>query len=282
MWHQLDFRLSAEAESRLFKGKPRSPMAFRKLLAAMSTRHQIGLPSQFFGYGEDGKPDSKAQITFSMGWSPNGLFILAIGSAAAEVLINRAGAINAAMMHEAQALIPMNSRNGDHEAHLLPFPRRYFINNLAVGKQARDSFWMRASDAVQAGSTWEAQAGRKIATTISRGLMRQAVTLVREGDDLDGSLSAVLAGSIAGDRAWFETGQELQKRLNVTLHRVGGHTYVKDEHRSRLVLKSLEFTMQAELGGPWLVGRLKIEGQGILRLSCREWDIETADKKEAA
>jgi hypothetical protein len=282
MWHQLDFNLSADAEHRLFQGRPRSPMAFRKLLAALSTKYQIGLPSQFFGYGQDGAPDPQAEITFSMGWSPNGLFILAIGSPSAQVLINRAGAINAALMHEAQALIPMHSRGGAHDAHLLPFPRRYFINNLSVGRQERNSFWMHAAQAVQAGSSWETEAGAKIAKSISRGLMRQAVYLAREGDDVEGSLSGALAGSLEGERPWVETGMEFEKRLNVTLHKVGGHTYVKDDHRTRLVLKSLEFTMQADLGGPWLVGRLKIEGQGILRLSSREWDIDTADKKKAA
>lgn len=282
MWHQLDFKLSEQAESRLFRGRPRSPMAFRKLLAALSTKYQIGLPPQFFGYGHDGLPDPHAEITFSMGWAPKGVFILAIGSQSAEILLNRAGAINAALMHEAQALIPMSSRGGEHEAHLLPFARRYFINNLMVGTQLRDSFWMRAADAVHAGSTWEAEAGRKIATTISQGLMRQVVYLQRQGDDVEGSLSASLAGSLVGDRPWFETGQEFQQRLKVVLHRVGSHAFVKDDHRSRVVLRHLEFTMQAEIGGPWLIGRLKIEGQGILRLSSRAWSCDTAEREQAA
>ncbi len=282
MWHQLDFKIPEEAEGRLFKGVRRSPVAFRKLLAALSTKYRIGLPPQFFGYGEDGQPDPQAEITFSMGWSPNGLFILAVGSACSRLLLDRAGAINAALMHEAQALVPMSSRGGEHEAHFLPFERRYFLNNLAVGRQERNSFWVKAVDAIKAGSTWEVEADRKIASSISRGLMRQAVYLARAGDDVEGTVSALLSNSLVGEHPWAETGVELQKRLAVTLHRVGGHTYVTDQHRSRLVLKNVEFTMRADLVGPWLVGRLKIEGQGILRLSSRQWDADKADVKAAA
>lgn len=272
MWHRLDFKLTAEAEANLFKGARRSEKSFRKTLAALDTQYQIGLPPVFFGYGEDGQPDSRSEITIGMGCTPNGLSIVATGSTASALLIDRAGAINAALMHAAQALIPISSRGGEHEANFLPFARRYFISNLAVGNQKSSSFWARAATAVRNGSSWTKEADRKIPLAISRGLLRQAVLLAREGDDMEGNVAPLLAKSLIDAVHWKETGHEFGKRLNVQIHSVGGHTFAKlDENRTRLVLKHIEFSMNGQFDGPWYVGRLKIEGQGLLVPAAREW-----------
>jgi len=272
MWHRLDFKLTTEAQANLFKGAKRSEKAFRKLLAALDTQYQIGLPPAFFGYGANGQPDSRSEITIGMGCTPNGLSIAATGSTASALLLDRAGAINAALMHAAQALIPMSNRGGEHEANFLPFARRYFISNLAVGNQKSSSFWARAATAVRNGSNWAQEADRKIPMAISRGLLRQAVLLAREGDDMEGNVGQLLAKSLVDGVHWKETGNEFGKRLNVQIHSVGGHTYAKlDENRTRLVLKNIEFSMNGQFEGPWYVGRLKIEGQGLLVPAARQW-----------
>ncbi len=279
MWHRLDFKLSPEAEKRLFRGEQRSEVAFRKLLASLDTQHQMGLPPTFFGYGANGQPDPQAEITIGMGYTPGGLSIVAIGSSASELLSSRAGAINAGLMHGAQALIPMVSRGGKHEANFLPFDRRFFIHNLAVGNQRSSSFWARAATAVRGGSSWMVEADRKIPFAISRGLLRQAVYLAREGDDLEGNVGPLLAKSLVKDQdngqSWKETGAEFGRLLNVKLHSVETHTFAKlDEHRTRLVLKNVEFTMRGDFSGPWYVGRLKIQGQGLILPSSRPWAAE--------
>jgi len=275
MWHRLDFKLGPQAEDHLFKGRLRSEIAFRKLLAALDTKYGIGLPPQFFGYGAEGRPDPKAEITIGMGCTPGGLCIVATGSAASQLLRDRAGAVNAALMHEAHALIPMVNRGGEHEANFLPFERRFFISNLAVGKQGSSSFWARAASAVKSGSTWMNEADRKIPYAISRGLFRQCVFLCREGDDLEGNVGPVLSKSLVDGAPWLDTGAEFGRLLDVKLHAVGGHTFAKlDENRTRLVLRNVEFTMRGDFTGPWFVGRLKIEGQGLLVPSSRAWIAE--------
>jgi len=272
MWHRLDFKLTQAAEARLFMGAKRSGTGFRKALAALNTKYRVGLPPEFFGYGADGQPDSGAEITFGMGSTASGLSIAATGASASALLVDRAGAINAALMHAAQELIPMSSRGGEHEANFLPFSRRHFVSNLAVGNQKSNSFWARAATAVRNGSTWMQEADRKIPLAISRGLLRQAVLLAREGDDLDGNVAPLLAQSMVDGIHWKTTGQEFGKRLNVKVHSVGGHTFVKlDANRTRLVLKNIEFTMHGQFDGPWYVGRLKIEGQGLIVPAAREW-----------
>jgi hypothetical protein len=265
MWCELSFKLSPEVETALFKESGRSPRGFRKLLAALDTRHSIGLPPRFFGYGEDGKADPKGDTVIGMGYTASGLRIVATGSTACDLLSDRAGAIHAALMTEAQAFIPLLRTEGEHGMEFLPFARKYVIPSLAVGKGTKDNFWYQASDAVKAGSSWLAEADRKIPTTISRGLMRHAMTLLMDNDDIDGPVEDLLGKSMRGERAWFETGQEFQKRLNIKLTAVTGHTFVQAGGISgRLCLKGVEFTMNAALMGPWFVGRLKIEAAGQL------------------
>lgn len=108
--------------------------------------------------------------------------------------------------------------------------------------------------------------------TIGRSLMRQAVLLIEEGDDLEGSLGDHLGKSVSGERHWRETGLEFGERLAITIHSVGGHTYAP--HGSGglgLVIKNVEFTMKVALEGPWFVGRLKIEGRGQILRSTSQW-----------
>lgn len=266
MWCRLDFLLSADAEKNLFRGASRSQVLFRKTLAALDTQYRIGLPPEFFGYGSDGKPDSRTEITTSIGTTANGLSITAIGAQACSVLRDRSGAINAALMHAAQALVPMHCREGEHTANFIPVTQRFYIANLAVGKSKADTFWVRAADAVKTGSSWMAEADRKIQHAISRGLMRQAVFLVRQGDDLDGNVEQLLAQSESDGKHWRDTGHTFGERLKVKLLGVGGHTFASlGEHRGhRLVLRGVEFTMQGDFHGPWYVGRLKIESQGLI------------------
>lgn len=280
MWHRLDFLIPPEAEGRLFGDKPRSQRGFRKLLAAASTKYGIGLPPHFFGYGPDGRPDPKAEISISMGWAPRGLFLLGIGQESSRLLLDRSGAINAALMHEAQALIPMSSRSGEHDANFLPFERRFYIHNLGLGKVSADTFWMRAAKAVQEGSTWLREADRKLSQAVSRGLLHQALYLIDQGDDLEGSMAALLSYARSGERTLSQVLLEWQAALDVRIAAVASHTYDRlDEHRTRLILKGVELTMRADLTGPWLVGRMKIEGEGLIRPSTRAW---ASDQKEVA
>jgi len=264
VWTRLDFLVNEAATAALFRGQA-TAQGLRKLLARLDTEYRIGLPSTFFGYGEDGAPDSQAVITTSFGTTRNGLSITAIGAPACEVLSERSGALNAALMHAAQALIPMHVRSAEHTADFLPFARRYYIGRLAVGNANSQSFWSQAVDAIKAGSSWMEQAPRKIPQTIARGMFFQARHLCELGDELEGNMSAMLSRSFADGAPWGETKMAFYERLDVQLLSVAGHTYAPLHNRPhRLLLKGVEFTMKAQLDGPWFVGRLKGESQGLL------------------
>ena len=279
MWSEMNFTLSPAAELQLFGEQGRSERAFRKLLAALDTKYAIGLPSAFFTYTEDGKPDASGDTTIGMGYTHNGLRVVATGSTACGMLDAFGGNIHYALIREANTMIPMHHRSGEHTASFTPFARPYFLKSLTLGKTHPQSFWYQAAKAVDEGSTWLKEADRKLPRTIGRGLMRQSRLLIDDGDDLEGNISSLLAPSIAGERHWNETGTEFGQRLKVQVHAVGGHTFVRVGERGlRLTLKKLEFSMCGEFTGPWFIGRQKNEAGCQLTPASGAW----VSMKEAA
>jgi hypothetical protein len=272
MWMELRFQVSAAAEARLWGGAPRTARVFRKTLAAISTKHAIGLPPLFFGYTDDAQADPSGDCVIGMGWTPAGLRIVATGQTACSLLAEKAGAIHAALMIEAQHILPLHSASGEHGATFLPYARPFFIQSLAVGSTVKDNFWFRAAQAVDSGSSWLHEADSKIALAISRSLMRQAFMLLDGGDEVEGNVAPLLAKSMLGAVPWSETGCAFGNKLSVKLHRVGGQTYVPAGGAGhRLCLRDVEFTMQAQLGGPWFAGRLKNQAAGQVMASTRPW-----------
>lgn len=270
-WCRLDFPLTETTEQQLFRGGRRESASFRKLIAALNTKYNIGLPASAFGYKDNGESDSQAEICIGYGTTGRGLSITAVGIEAAELLSDRSGAINAALMHAAGALIPMHARTGEHEANFLPSPMPFYIHNLMLGKGRSTCFWKRAADNVHAGSNWLAEADRKIKKSIGTGLMRQAVLLGRMNDSLEGNVASLIARSMVDGVHWNETGAEFGDRLGIEIKTIGGHTFVNHGGGGhRLVLKNVEFTMKADFTGPWFVGRLKLESQGqVMPASAR-------------
>lgn len=279
MWRELNLGISPEVEKTLFAEPGRSGRAFRKKLAALNTKYNIGLPSWAFGYGDDGKPLTDSDLSLAMSYTPGGLRLTAIGATSCQMLEDRSGAILAALMTEAQALIPMHLSDGEHKAEFLPFEKPYFINRLTLGKFTRDSFWFTAMKAVENGSSWLKEADRKLPLAISRGLMRQSVGILNEGDDLEGNIEPFLTPAISGTRPWLDTGREFGQRLGVKVKSVGAHTMARHgDVAMRLVLKNVELTMRCDITGAWFVGRQKIEGSGLIRPATGAW----TQQKEAA
>jgi hypothetical protein len=272
MWAEVNFKLSEQAEHALFGSAGRSPRAFRKMLAALDTKYGIELGPDFFGYAEDGGPKTSGEVdtTTGIGRTPNGLKIVTIGMKATARLHKKAPLIHSALINQAACMIPMSSRAGEHSANFLPFERRMVIRNLCVGHARPGDFWFATSEAVNKGATWVELADRKIPKFIGRALMRQAVLHANEGDDLEGNVANLLAQSITEGRHWRETGEEFGQRLGIKLLGVKGHTYIKiADVRPAIILKDVEFSMRGEFTGPWLLGKLKIEAQGLLLKSTR-------------
>lgn len=272
MWNEINFNLSKPAEQQLFGSAGRSERGFRKLLAALDTQYRIGLPPAFFGYTSEGIPDPKGNTTIGMGYTHHGLKIVATGSTACKMLADRSGAIHAALMMAAQTIIPMHQRSGEHSAWFQPFERPFYVKSLGVGNGNRENFWTIAAKRVNEGSSWLSEAERKIPNVMGRSLMRQAVLLINDGDELEGNVSELLAKSTIGGRHWNETGTEFGQRLAIKLRSVGGYTFMPaGGSRGGLVLKDVEFTMCGAFEGPWFLGRLKIEARGQLTPATGAW-----------
>lgn len=278
MWSELIFDIPPDVEKRLFGENGKTRYGFRKTLAALNTKHNIGLPSWAFGYLEDGGHTANSDRTLAMGTTERGLRLAALGSTACQMLAERSGSIHAALMIEGGAIFRMFPRSGEHEASFLPFARHYAIPMLVLGKSTKDNFWIKALRAVEAGSSWKAEADRKLPNAIGRSLMRQAVGLINDGDDIEGNMGAFLAASIAGEKHWHETGTEFGQRLDIKIDSVGGHTLVKDADIAyRVGLRNVQFTMRASLDGLWYLGRQKIEGRGLMVPATGMWSRQQQD-----
>lgn len=270
MWMEVNLALSPQAEGNLFGSSGRGERVFRKTLAALSTSRAIGLPPAFFGYGDDGKADSRGHTCIGMGCTAGGLRLVAVGSGACALLSDKVGSIHYALMLEAEALIPMHQHSGEHMAKLLPFEKPYYIKSLAVGKTDKDNPWFRASKAVQDGSDWMTQGAEKIPRSIGLGLIQQALILGREGDDIEGNFAGAIASAMVVASSMQEAEFKLLDRLGVRLHSIGGHTYDRvGPVGSRLVLKHVEFSMMIDLAGAWFAGRQKIDARGQFITSSR-------------
>ena len=258
-----------------------SPRAYRKALAAISTQYGIHLPPAFFGYGEDGKNDPQAYTSISISASHRGLHLLAVGCTACRILQDYAGGIHSALIRVSGAMVSMHDRSGEHELGQLPFAKRYFLRSLMVGSSKSSGFWQRAADAVKAGSTWEVEADRKLPRTIGRGLLHQAVMLLEDGDDVEGSLAAFVGrqppSPEEAPQFLKDAGLEFGRRLDIRINSVKGHSYAASGPGPfKVVLQGIEFTCKAELGGPWVVGRNKIEADGLIYPSTRAWAQDRA------
>jgi hypothetical protein len=272
MWTAFDFVLTAQAEHNLFAGTGRSERGFRKLLANLSTRHDIGLPPDFFGYTEEGEPNPKGEATIIMAYTRRGLRLVGIGHTACALLRDKIGSIHAAMMTHANSIIRVARRSGQHAVDLTPFAKPYYLKSLMLGKAKAGSFWIRAADAVKAGSSWETEVGRILPKMIGQHLLRQLVQLHREADGVDGNVMECLAQALHGEESWQDAGQAFGRRLGIQVHRVGGHTFAKvGAGGGRVVLKDIEFTMKANFEGPWFLGRHRIEGNGELQAATGAW-----------
>lgn len=272
MWIAFDFELTAQAEYNLFGEAGRSERGFRKLLAALSTRHHIGLPPDFFGYTDEGVPNPKGEATIIMAYSRRGMRLVGIGTSACALLYEKIGAIHAAMMTHANCIIRLTERSGQHAADFTPIFRRYYLRSLMLGKAKAGSFWIRAADAVKAGSSWQAEADRMLPKMLGQHLLRQLVLLDRGGDGVEGNVTESLALALRGEESWQTAGQAFGRRLGIQVHSVAGHTFARVGGGGvRVVLKDIEFTMKANFEGQWFLGRDRIEGSGELQPATREW-----------
>lgn len=272
MWIAFDFELTAQAEHNLFGEAGRSERGFRKLLAALSTRHHIGLPPDFFGYTDEGVPNPKGEATIIMAYSRRGVRLVGIGTSACALLYEKIGAIHAAMMTHANCIIRLTERSGQHAADFTPVAQPYYLKSLMLGSAKSGSFWIRAADAVKAGSSWPVEADRMLPKMIGQHLLRQIVLLQREGDNAEGNVTESLAPALCDKESWQTAGQAFGRRLGIRVHSVAGHTFAwVGGGGGRVVLKEIEFTMKAKFDGPWFLGRDRIEGNGELMPATRQW-----------
>lgn len=146
----------------------------------------------------------------------------------------------------------------------------HHIHRLVVGKTVPTSLWWRAVKRIEAGGTWEQREFDALADLLAGGVFEQAQALLAEGDEVRGELGEWLEHKLATNPA-KEVLPLFKKRLGLKVRSIGGHTATRPTGPQglRVMLKSVDFTMTAKLDGPWIVGRNRIEGYGLIRVSRR-------------
>lgn len=289
MWHEVVFAIPAGSPAAKATGLgPDTPFRhdrLRKLIARLSTERSLGLPSWFFGYGEtgtQGRPDGRGDTTVAFRSTASGVAITAIGPRACELLVEKTGAIHAALIGHAGALIAGYDRSGPHGASLTTRPMRFELGRVMLGSPRRDSWWNRTAQDIRDGKgDWVSLAQEQICWAIVRGLMRQTWMLLQQGDDVDNArthphavpmaklIERAMRAQDRGERPWAELGPALFERLAVHVDHVGGHTYQawpQAHGNGCLVLKEVGLSMNLALEGPWWIGGAKAIAKGDLRM----------------
>ncbi len=270
MWTDIHLPLTNEAESKLFGPRGRDRTVFRKKLAALNTQYKLGLPPEFFGYRADGQANDRGETTLGIGTYAAGLRLVAIGSQACELLQDKAPKIHSALISEANALIPLHVRNGEHGCELLPYERRMVIRSLCVGHARKGDYWSGAAEAAQKGESWMTLVDRKVPNYLTQCIVKQGVILAQNGDDCPGGLENFIIKALPAKGTWSEAHSELKAKLGIKLLSVAGHKWLKRENgNSLVVLQDVEFSIRANLIGPWFAGRMKIEARGEFIHSTR-------------
>jgi hypothetical protein len=282
MWTDVHFPLPNEAEVSLFGSGGRSPTLFRKSLAALNMRYSLGLPPEFFGYKALGLANDTGETTIGIGTFKNGLRLVAVGSQSCELLQDRAPLIHSALIRQTNELVAMNVRSGEHGFEILPYERSMVIRNLCVGHARSGDYWYGAAEKAQKGESWMHLGERKIPNYLIQCIMTQGRLLAQNGDDCPGGLEDYIIKAMPTKGSWSDSHSELKSRLAIKLHSVAGHTWVKrDKASSLVVLKDVEFTIRANLSGPWFAGRMKIEARGEFLNATRQASQEFALATEA-
>jgi hypothetical protein len=154
-------------------------------------------------------------------------------------------------------------KSGEHGFELLPHERRMVIRSLCVGHARKGNYWFGAAEAVQMGESWLSKVDRKIPNYLTQCILKQGVILAQNGDDCTGGLEPLVIKALPVKSTWSPAHSELKSRLAIKVLGVDGHTWLKRENGSSLlVLRDVEFTIRAQMTGPWFAGRMKIEARG--------------------
>lgn len=283
MWTDIHMPLTPEAELRLFGAKGQNRTFLRKKLAALNDQRQIGLPPEFFGYRADGQANDRGETTTGIGTYAGGLRFVATGSRACELLQDKAPRIHSALINETNSLIPMHVRSGEHGLEFLPYERQMAIRSLCVGHARKGDYWYGAAESAHKGADWLGLLERKVPNYLTQCLMKQGVLLAQNGDDCPGGLEPLIIKALPIKSTWSEAHSELKAKLGIKLLSVAGHTWMKRERGNALVvLKDVEFSIRANLIGPWFAGRMKIEARGELINATRQTNLTRATASEVA
>ncbi len=286
MWRELTFAVPAGgfAARRMFPGdqQPNS-REWRKLLASMNGRYGMGLPPEFFGangFQEDGSPlvGGASEARYVLRRTAGGVAIVALGASACAMLGQKAGLIHACLIRDCETMVPMTDRQGEHRISLSPWAKGYYIHELALGKGGYGKWQQMAKDLQ--GRGWTEGAGKEVALALYSSLQRQCVFLLNEGDEIDDedglpqlAVGSLLQTALSGEASWSQIGARFMSALDVQVRSIGRHTFVPWGPCSKhhLVLRGVEFTMRASIDGPLFLGRMRIEGKGMVVPATGSW-----------
>lgn len=277
MFKQLSFSLPPEEAIRLMSSGPRTEgRELRKYFARINAGAGLALPAWFFGYGEDGQADPTLKPSIAISRTGEGVFLItAVGPLASEVLAEKAEPLLKHLKTAVNGEVRMQLTSGEHALYSRS-RRHYLIPQLVLGKTTRyNSWWRRVTEIEEAGG-WTSEGLSYLGWFIAQGIKNQFDDLIAQGDLIHGDLASWLEDLSNTEPDKVAVLNALEARLGLQVESVRAHSGIRStgSQGKRVMLKGVLFSMCAEMTGPWIMGRNRIEGFG----QVRPWVLKTHER----
>lgn len=255
MYFEVDFPLSADQRLKLLGREEGGAHEFRKAVAKGATA--IGATAipihPLMHYSATGAPlDGQAPVWFST--YRGGVRVIGVGPQGVGLVTAALATLHKIIASAAGGIVPMVPRSGDCTIGL-SHPRTYVVGAFAfVYKHRKAIWWQRLDEAKKDPAAFLDLPGVRdeLAGIIKRSLIR-GVTDVHGEAALEAGDSEVSL-------------EELERRLLVRVESARRVLFLEEGKGRTLALKGVEITTNADLKGPWAIGRFASRGNGILRL----------------
>jgi len=268
MYKQLNFSLPPMESVRLMSAGSRTEgRELRKYLARVNTSAGLDLPPWFFGYGENGEVDPTLKPAIAMSRIDDGVFQIAgIGPLASVLLADKAEGLLNHLKGVVRGEVRMQLSSGEHV--LASHGRRhYLVPQLVLGRTTRYNNWWRRITEVEEAGGWSEASLAYLGWFMAQGIKSQFEDLIAQGDTVHGDLAEWLVDLMQSQPDKVAVLNALEARLGLQVEGVRAHSGVRSTgpQGKRVMLKGILFSMNAEMTGPWIVGRNRIEGFGQIR-----------------
>jgi len=254
MYFEVDFPLNADQRLRLLGREEGGAHEFRKSVARGATAlGSTAIPIHpLMHYSATGTPlDGKAPVWFST--YRGGVRITGVGQHGVGLVTAGLATLHKIIATAAGGIVPMIPRSGDCTIGL-SHPRTYVVGTFAfVYKHRKAAWWKRLDEAKKDPAAFLDLPG--VRDELARVSGRWLLISVPLEPVFRGICALTVEVSL----------EELERRLIIRVESARRILFLEEGKGRTLALKGVEITTNADLKGPWAIGRFASRGNGLLR-----------------